>query len=185
MMMPCCSMVWPRWWTQPTKEMKKSASSCWVTERTPTPTTMTKATLHSCLLRWQVMRTVDYNLKLVIFKLISRIDILSISCKNALRSVRWMPQEWQDPINSLAPGQSVPKIIELTGHLGQWQALIYWPKPGFTDPNNWHNTNSTKFSHASRASGRALFTGPIGNWLANGVGPVLISQTAWEIWMKF
>ena len=40
-----------------------------------------------------------------------------------------------------------------------------------------HNTMSTKFPHASRASGRALFTGPIGNWHANGVGPVLISQT--------
>ena len=39
---------------------------------------------------------------------------------------------------------------------------------------------STKFPHASRANGRALFTGPIGNWLANGVGPVLISQTG--IW---
>ena len=34
-----------------------------------------------------------------------------------------------------------------------------------------------KFLHASRASNRALSTGPIGNWLANGVGPVLISQT--------
>ena len=74
--------------------------------------------------------------------------------------------------------QSVPKTIELTGHLGQWQALIYWPKPGFTGPNNWHNTLSTKFPHASQASGRALFTGPIGNWLANGIRPVLISQTA-------
>ena len=77
--------------------------------------------------------------------------------------------------------QSVPKTIALTGHLGQWQALIYWPKPGFTGPNNWHNTMSTKFPHASRASGRALFTGPIGNWLANGVGPVLISQTAGKL----
>ena len=77
--------------------------------------------------------------------------------------------------------QSLPKTIELTGHLGQWQALIYWPKPGFTGPNNWHNTMSTKFPHASRASGRALFTGPIGNWLANGVGPVLISQTGCKV----
>ena len=74
----------------------------------------------------------------------------------------------------------MPKTFELTGHLGQWQALIYWPKPGFTGPNNWHNTMSSKFPHASRANGRALFTGPIGNWLANGVGPVLISQTG--IW---
>ena len=73
--------------------------------------------------------------------------------------------------------QAVPKTIELTGHFGQWQALIYWPKTGFTGPNNWHNTMSRKFPHASRASGRAVFTGPIGNWLANGVGPVLISQT--------
>ena len=42
---------------------------------------------------------------------------------------------------------------------------------------------STKFSHASRASDRALFTGPIGNWLANGIRPVLISQTedGWKI----
>ena len=74
--------------------------------------------------------------------------------------------------------QSVPKTIELTGHLGQWLALIYWPKPGFTGPNKWHNTMSTKFTRANRASGKALFTGPIGNWLANGVGPVPISQTA-------
>ena len=82
--------------------------------------------------------------------------------------------------------QSVPKTIELTGHLGQWQALIYWPKPGFTGPNNWHNTMFTKFPHASRASGRALFTGPIGNWLANGIGPVLISQTAkYLLWFVF
>ena len=40
---------------------------------------------------------------------------------------------------------------------------------------------STKFPHASRASGKALFTGPIGNWLANGAGPVLILQTVPEI----
>ena len=72
--------------------------------------------------------------------------------------------------------QSVPKTIELTGHLGQWQALICWPKPGFTGPNDWQNTMSTKFPHPSRARGRALFTGPIGNWLANSVGPALISQ---------
>ena len=71
----------------------------------------------------------------------------------------------------------MPKTIELTGHLGQWQALIYWPKPGFTGPKNWHNTISTKFPHASRASGRALLIGLIGNRLANGIGPVLISQT--------
>ena len=51
-------------------------------------------------------------------------------------------------------------------------------QPGFTGPNNWHNTMSTIFPQASRASGRALFTGPIRNWLANVVGPVLISQTA-------
>ena len=73
--------------------------------------------------------------------------------------------------------QSVPKTIGLTGHLGQWQALIYWPKPGFTGPNNWHNTISTKFAYASPASGRVLIIGLIGNRLANGVGPVLISQT--------
>ena len=41
----------------------------------------------------------------------------------------------------------MPKTIELTG---QWQALVYWPKPGFTGPNNWHNTMSTQFPHASR-----------------------------------
>ena len=46
--------------------------------------------------------------------------------------------------------------------------------------NNWHNTMSTKFPHASRVSGRALFTGSIGNWLANGIGPVLILQTDYK-----
>ena len=86
--------------------------------------------------------------------------------------------KYDGPINAGWQTQSVPKTIELTGHLGQWQALIYWPKPGFTGPNNWHNTISTKIPHASRASGRALFISPTGNWLANGVGPVLISQTA-------
>ena len=62
---------------------------------------------------------------------------------------------------------------------GNWKALIYWPKPGFTGPNNWHNTVSTKFPHASGVSGRALSTGPIGNWLANGIG--LISQTKFSL----
>ena len=52
---------------------------------------------------------------------------------------------------------------KLLSSLAIWQALIYWPKPRFTGPNNRYNTTSKKFPHASRAGGRALFTGPIGN----------------------
>ena len=39
---------------------------------------------------------------------------------------------------------------------------------------------SAKFPHVRRASGRALLTGPIGNWLANSVEPVLIPQSVWR-----
>ena len=95
-----------------------------------------------------------------------------------LSSMTALPETCQNSLkfhlHILCWEQSVPKTIELTSHLGQWQALIYWPKPGFSGPNDWHNTMSREFPHASRASGRALFTGPIGNWLANGIGPVLI-----------
>ena len=40
------------------------------------------------------------------------------------------------------------------------------------------NFMTTKFPQASRASGSCLSSGPTGNSLAIGVGPVLISQTA-------
>ena len=74
--------------------------------------------------------------------------------------------------------QSLLKTFELTGHSGQWPALIYWPEPDLAGPYAWNNTMVTKFPQADLASGRGLVTGPKENSSANGFVPVLISQTA-------
>ena len=50
------------------------------------------------------------NLKLVIFKLTSRVDILSFSCEIALR---WMPQDFTDDKSTL-------------GQVMAWQQAIIW-----------------------------------------------------------
>ena len=52
----------------------------------------------------------------------------------------------------------------------QAQTRFYWPKC-----LTQHNVH--KISTCQSGQCRFLFTGPIGNWHANGVGPVLISQT--------
>ena len=72
----------------------------------------------------------------------------------------YMLNKWQ----SLQPGSNDFSLWQkLLSSLAIWACGKHWS----TGPNNWHNTMSTKFPHASRASGTALFTGPIGNWLAN------------------
>ena len=43
---------------------------------------------------------------------------------------------------------------------------------------------TAKFPQAGWASDSCLLTGPIGNSLAIGIGPVLISQTEWEHHIK-
>ena len=61
------------------------------------------------------------NLKLVIFKLMSRVDILSISCEIALR---WMPQDITDDKSTLV--QVMGWCLQATSHyLGQcWPISI-------------------------------------------------------------